>query len=332
MPDPTPIWLYEAGIGEDRAILTSGGAILAARIERHGVLQAGLVAPARLVKQIVPAKRGIAKLTDGGGELLLSPLPAGLTEGGEIMVELRRAAIGEAMRDKLPLARPAPGQMPRAAPTLRDRIAATGDSLRQCHAHEADHFDAAGWHDILEAARSGMMPFPGGSLIISVTPAMTVIDIDGEGSAVSLALAGAISCAKAIRLFDLQGSIGIDFPGMADKADRQAAAAAFDGALTGDYERTAINGFGFMQIIRRRTGPSLPEMLQMDPVTDHALDLLRRAERARGSGDIRITANPRVIERLEQNPDWIGEVGRRTGRTIRLHADPKMPIAGGHAG
>ena len=62
---PSAEWLYEQGIGENRAILTINGAIVEARIERHGMIQAGLVAVARLVKQLVPGKRGIAILPDG---------------------------------------------------------------------------------------------------------------------------------------------------------------------------------------------------------------------------------------------------------------------------
>lgn len=324
-----PEWLYERGIGENRAILTENGAIVAARIERQGAIQAGLVAQARLVKRLAPAKRGIAILP-GGGEILLSPLPDGLTEGADVTLEIHRAAIDEGVRHKLPLARPARGKMPHPAPSLLERIAADGHAVRHCHAHEADLFAQAGWHEILESARGGMVPFSGGSLIISVTPAMTVIDIDGEGPPESLSLAAASACAKAIRLFDLQGSIGIDFPGMARKADRQAAVLAFDAAMIGDYERTAINGFGLMQIIRRRSGPSLPEYLRSDPLGAYALELLRSAERTPGSGTIQITAHPRLIQRLEQNSDWLTELGRRTGREAGLRSDPEMTIVGGH--
>lgn len=323
-------WLYEDGIGEERALLLENGTVVEARIERHGEIKAGLIAQARLVKQLVPGKRGIAELPDGR-ELLVAPLPKRITEGAEMIVEVRRAAISEQTRFKLPLARPAIDQTPRAAPTLLEQISASGIAVRRCHAHEGDHFAENGWYDILETARSGQAGFRDGSLIISVTPAMTIIDVDGEGPAPKLALAAAQACAKMIRLLGLQGSIGIDFPGMESKADRQAAADAFDGAMTGDFERTAINGFGFMQIVKRRTAPSLPELLQSATMRAYALELLRRSERARGTGTIQLAAHPAVIQSIEMRPDWFAELERRTGRPACLRMDPKLAIGGAYA-
>lgn len=328
---PNAEWLYEDGVGEERALLFENGIAVEACIKRCGEIQAGLVAVARLVKQLVPGKRGIAILPDGR-EILLAPLPNGATEGADVTLEVRRAAIGERTRDKLPMARPARDKTPQPAPTLLDRIMGSGFAVRQCHAHEADHFAQAGWYEILESARTGHMDFAGGSLIISVTPAMTVIDVDGEGPAKPLSLAAASACAKSIRLFGLQGSIGIDFPGMERKADRQAVAEAFDDAMAGDYERTGINGFGFMQIVRRRTGPSLPELLQPDQIGGYAFELLRRAEREAGSSEMQLTAHPKLVQRLEQHPDWLAKLSRRTGRAVRLRSDPKLTIAAGYAG
>ena len=42
-------WLYEAGIGEERAILVERGAIVAARVEWGEPGRAGLIADARLI-------------------------------------------------------------------------------------------------------------------------------------------------------------------------------------------------------------------------------------------------------------------------------------------
>ena len=331
MPQPmNDGWLYEDGIGEERAALLAGGAIIEARIERHGAVKAGLVAQVRLVKQLIAGKRGIAELSDGRA-LLLSPLPAGLTEGGLVLAEVRRSAISERTRFKLPLARPAQGKPACTAPTLLDQISSSGIPVRPCHAHEADHFGAAGWHEVTELARSGEMDFPGGGLIISVTPAMTVIDVDGAGPPRALAIAAADACARAIRLLGLQGSIGIDFPGLDSKADRQAAAEALDAAMTGDVERTAINGFGFMQIVKRRTGPSLPELFTMNAQLAGALELLRCAERSRGTGAVTIIAHPAVIQILENKPEWVTELSRRLGRPAALRADSKLAIESGYA-
>jgi hypothetical protein len=37
-----------------------------------------------------------------------------------------------------------------------------------------------------------------------------------------------------------------------------------------------------------------------------------------------------VIARIEQNPEWLQALGRRTGAPHLLRADPKLAIAAGH--
>jgi Ribonuclease G/E len=319
-------WLYEDGIGEERAILIDQGRIVEARISRHAGIKAGLVVQVRLVKQLIPGKRGIVQLASGE-EMLLSPLPKGLTEGGSLIVEVTRAAIAEQTRSKLPLCRAAPDRSPAAAPTLREHIG----EARLCHAHEADLFAEYGWHEVTEEARTGQVAFAGGSLIICVTPAMTVIDVDGELPPLALAIAAATSAGQAIQRLDLQGSIGIDFPGVADKSGRQEVAEALDAAMSGPFERTAVNGFGFLQLVKRRTGPSLPEMLQHDRITGHTLELLRMAERDRGTGALTLAAHPAVTAKLEAHPDWLKALAKRTGRAVSLRSDPKLAIGGYYA-
>ena len=51
-------WLYEAGIGEERAILIEWGAIVAARVEWAEPLRAGLVTDARLLAKPAGERRG----------------------------------------------------------------------------------------------------------------------------------------------------------------------------------------------------------------------------------------------------------------------------------
>ena len=73
-------WLYEDGIGENRAILIERGAIVEAAIEIPGALRAGSVVEARLARILVAGRRGLAAL-GSGGEAVLEPLPPELTEG-----------------------------------------------------------------------------------------------------------------------------------------------------------------------------------------------------------------------------------------------------------
>ena len=95
---------------------------------------------------------------------------------------------------------------------------------------------------------------------------MTLFDVDGPGATAALAVAAATAAAEAIVRHDIGGSIGIDFPTVTGKAERLAVAAAIDAALPQPFERTALNGFGFLQIVRPRPRASLPELLRADPV------------------------------------------------------------------
>lgn len=320
-------WLYERGIGEERAALVADGAILEALIERDDQApRAGSVLSARLVRTLIPKRRGIVALDHG--EALIEPIPPGISEGAALNVEITREAIPEAGRPRLPKA-VASDRPPAPAPALKDRLAASGVPVRDLLAHQPDALEAAGWSDLIEEALTGEISFPGGSLRMSITPAMTLFDIDGALPLRDLALAGAEVAGKAIRRMGIGGSIGIDFPTIAGKAERQAVAAALDAVLPPPFERTAINGFGFLQIVRPRLRPSLPELLAADPVRTAALALLRRAERTPGAGPITLHAASEVIALIASQAGWHAELERRTGALLRLCAEPSRPISSG---
>jgi hypothetical protein len=185
----------------------------------------------------------------------------------------------------------------------------------------------AGWEDLIEQARSGLVAFAGGALRISPTPAMTLIDVDGTLPPAELAVAGAAAAAKAIRRLDIGGSIGIDLPTVAGKGPRMAAAAVIDEHLPRPFERTAVNGFGFVQIVRPRSRPSLLELWNESA---DARALLRRAALS-GSGARRLVAHPRVTAVLQAKPEWLDALARQIGGAVSLRADPALPMSGGHA-
>jgi hypothetical protein len=199
-----------------------------------------------------------------------------------------------------------------------------GAPIRTLHPHQPDALEAAGWSELLEEARTGDIPFPGGSLRLWPTPAMTLFDVDGGGPLEALALAAAQAVGAAIRRHGIGGSIGIDFPTLAGKGTRQAVADALDAALAWDrgYERTAMNGFGFLQIVRPRPRASLPERLHADPAGAEARALLRRLEREPPGGPTTHRVTPRVLARLESRPDWLAELTRRTGRVHSFSPSP----------
>ena len=315
-------WLYEAGIGENRAALVESGRILEAVIELPGALRLGAVLPARLIAVQIPRRRGIVSLEHG--EALLEPIPAGLTEGAALRVEVVREAIAEAGRAKLPKVRTTADE-PRPGPALRQRL----DAI-ELTAFGPDRLEQAGWSELLEEARTGEIAFAGGSLRMSLTPAMTMFDVDGFLDPEPLAVAGAAAAGSAIRRLGIGGSIGIDLPTVASRAGRQAAAARFDAMLPQPFERTAVNGFGFLQVVRKRERASIPELLQGDPAAAAARALLRRAERTPGAGTRTIVAAPQVIDRIESNPAWIEALARRVGGTVALQPDPGLAISAGH--
>lgn len=314
-------WLYEGGIGENRAILVEDGSIIEAAIELQARLRAGAVLPARLTKILVPGRRGIASIE--GEEALVEPLAAGLTEGAAFRAEIVREAIPESGRVKLAKVRPSESE-PRPGSTLRERLGVASI----LGAPGPDPFEEAGWSELLDEAATGEIAFAGGSLRMSLTPAMTLFDVDGSLPPAELARAGAAAAGRAIRRFGLGGSIGIDLPTLAARADRQAAAQALDAALPPPFERTAVNGFGFLQLVRRRERASIPEIVQGDPAGAAARALLRRARRE--TGPLTLLAAPAVVARLDAEPNWLETLARQVGGAVALQADAAVAISAGH--
>ena len=308
-------WLYEQGIGENRAILVEGGVIVEAAIELPGP-RAGAVVGARLT-----SRAGIAALEDGT-EAIVEPVPK-VGEGASFHAEITREAIPEAGRPKPPRLRPT-DLPPRPGPSLAERIGRPPPLA----GFGPDRFEAAGWSELLDEAATGEIAFDGGALRMSLTPAMTLFDVDGGLPPAALAEAGAAAAARAILRMGLAGSIGIDLPTL-PRARRQAAAAAVDAILPQPFERTAVNGFGFLQIVRRRERSSIPEIVQSDPVGAAARALLRRG--GRGNGPVTLHAAPAVVARLEAQPDWLAALERQAGGAIALRAEPGLAISAGHA-
>jgi hypothetical protein len=307
-----PDWLIERGIGETRFALVEQSEILEARIELDGVQRAGSVIAARLAST---RRNAIAR--DGNGKEYLLPRGApGISEGGAINIEITREAI--------------PGTEPWKRPLARVTDAPPGDApLVQGRAVAGDELGAAGWDDLVEEARSGLVRFAGGELRISATPAMTLIDVDGFLEPAELAVRGVAEAAKAIRRLDIGGSIGIDLPTAGSKAARQAAAEAIDQILPQPFERTAVNGFGFLQIVRPRVRASLIELAQ-DRAAFEARALLRRAG-FEPPGARRLVVHPAIAAVLEAHPDWLEALGRQVGGNIGLRADAALPMSGGYA-
>ena len=310
-----PEWLIERGIGETRYARISDGQIVEARILLDGVIAAGTVLAARLIEVGVPA------IAEANGQQYLLPGGAsGATQGAAIAIEVTRETIPGVEPWKRPLAR-ITGESPRQAAPLEGRQLAFPSP--------DDPLERAGWSDLIEEARSGIVRFAGGELRVSPTPAMTLIDVDGQLPPLDLAMAGAQAAARTILRHGIGGSIGIDLPTVAGKAERLRIAAQVDAILPQPFERTAVNGFGFLQIVRPRRHPSLFE-LAADRSAFEGRALLRRTARDR-TGATALVAHPAVIGVLEGNAGWLDELSRQVGGEVSLRADPSLPISAAYA-
>ncbi len=321
--------LLEIGIGAARALVIAAEGVTEAHFERaDDGPRAGAVHVARLTRILEPGRRGMMRLGEHDG--LIEPLPY-CPEGGLLRVEVVRAAIPEAGRPRLAKLRnvegecTTPGEV-RAGPDLRARLQAAGHKVTLLGAIGEDRLEAAGWSETVAAAREGHVAFPGGLLTISPTPAMTVIDVDGPGDPLALAEAAATAAAAAIRRFDITGSIGIDFPSVEGKAGRTRLGDLLDAALPAPFERTAVNGFGFVQIVRPRLRASFVEQVRAPGFA--ALELLRRATRGPAGGRV-LAAHPLVTAWLAARPDLLAALGRLTGGDVRLRADGGLAMVAG---
>lgn len=304
-----PEWIIEEGIGERRALLMDGDDVLAAKLRWPNELAAGDIFEGKLLRKT--GSRGVA-LHPSGREMLVDRLARNVSEGASTSFIVTRAAMTERGRFKLAAARPSDEASPQ-----RDGPFANGKTVR--------HLLPGAWEDIWHAASSGEVEFPGGSLLFSTTPAMTLIDIDGDLSPRELALAAVPAIGRWLPLFDLGGSIGIDFPTLQAKADRKAVDAALEEALADfPHERTAMNGFGFVQIVARLEGPSLLHRFATSRVGLAARMALRRAEMVEGPGITLLSVHPALKAKLK--PEWLANLERRTARAVRVETDPGLAI------
>lgn len=313
------MWLIEQGIGEDRAVLLDGSEVVAAKIDWPGRAAPGQVEEAVLIRRAGGSRRGVLRL-NSGEEALVDRLPREASEGAPIRVEITRSAMAETGRYKLAHSRPSDAPL-RPAPRLAEALP-DAQVVRQ--------FPTGVWEDLWAEAWSGTVDFTGGSLVLSPTPAMTVIDVDGPLPPPALAVAAAEAVAATILRLDLSGSLGIDFPTLEAKAERQAVDAALTQGLEGwTHERTAMNGFGFVQIVARMERPSLLSRLTHARVGAAARLLLRRAERVQEAGVLLLRAHPQVIAAI--TPAWREELAQRSGRRLEFQEDAGLALDGGFA-
>jgi hypothetical protein len=305
--------LVEPAPGATRALVMAGERVVAAEILRDDdPLPVGLVAPARLTAR--DRRRGTADMA--GGQALVEPVPADWHIGQTRLAQVTRSARHDGSRAKQ--ARITIHDGPAApAPALADRLAAAGHVVVPVNARGPDRLGAAGWDAVVEDAISGLVDFPGGRLIMVPTPAMLVVDVDGDDDAGPLALAAASALADVVGRLGITGAVVVDFPTVSGRGARAAVDALLAARLPPPFEKTAMNGWGLVQIIRPRGRLSLLEQARVPGFA--GLELLRRAMRM--AGPVTLQAPPPVVDWLRQRPALCAQAEHLCGGRLALVAD-----------
>lgn len=317
-------WLVEEGIGEHRAVCLSAKGIEAARIQWPGAqLVAGQVDDGVLRQRLGQGSAGLVEFP-GGEQAFGALIPRHISIGAAVRMRITREGMAERGRFKLAQAKYSEDD-PAPAPDLATALREEGHGVAIVH-RLPDHAD---WDDLWGDAARQQVDFSGGCLLFAETPAMTLVDVDGgPDKAIWSNVIPAL--ARSLRRFDLGGNIGIDFPTLRDKNDRKALDGRLAEALADwPHERTAINGFGFAQIVARLERPSLIHRIARNRAGAAARLLLRRAERVEGTGAILLTMHPALTPHI--TAEFQAELARRTGRIIRLKSEASLVIGGGFA-
>lgn len=315
-------WLVEDGIAEQRAVRIVAERIAETRTFWPGELAAGWVLEAKLAHRAAGSARGTA-LTEDGHEILVSGLHREAREGAAIRLEITRPALAGPGRLKRAQARPSTA--PLGTPDLFSQLELRGERVSTVR-----RFPGSEWDELVGEALSASIDFPGGTLLFAPTPAMLTIDIDGTLAPRALALAAVTPIAEGLQRFGAGGSVAIDFPTLTAKDDRRAVDAALGEALAGwPHERTAINGFGLVQLVARLERPSLLHRAQWQRRGLVWRRLLRRAESVTGPGILELTVSPALAEMAR--PEDIAALERRSGTRVCLNVVANQALEAPHA-
>jgi hypothetical protein len=316
----TDIWRDDAP-GERRFAVVENGNIVEIHIQRDALWALGECGAGRIDRK---TPSGAYVVADDGSELLLRSKIA-VPEGARVMFEVTREAISEPGRIKPPeiLLRDSAEHPIIGKDALWEaRLASLGQSA--INASVAEGFDVA------IAGQSQL-----GDVTISFqrSKAGLVFDIDGIGDAFAINRVAATEIARLLRLYQVGAMVMIDFVSMESKAQRTQIAETFDAASLADprpFERTAINGYGMMQVVRARPRPSVLDQLfgtRIAALSDEtqAYWLLRAVAQSSGFGTRTVTARPDVAALLDCEcwAAWRAQAIRLAGADMVVVADEK---------
>ena len=316
----TDIWRDDAP-GERRAAFVENGNIVEIHIQRDALWALGECGAGRIDRK---TPSGAYVIADDNSELLLRS-KMGAPEGARIMFEVTREAIAEPGRNKPPeiilregVCEPLMGK----DALWEARVASLEPSA--INASIAEGFDVA----IAGQSQRGDV-----TISFQRTKAGLVFDIDGIGDAFAINMIAATEIARLLRLYQVGAMVLIDFVSMESKAQRTQIAEAFDAASVADlrpFERTAINGYGMMQVVRARPRPSVLDQLfgtRIAALSDEtqAYWLLRAVAESHGFGVRSVTARPEVATLLQSEgwAAWRAAAVRLAGADMVVVADEK---------
>ena len=303
--------------------MAENGSIVEIHVQRELHLALGERGTGRIDRK-TPSGAYVA--TDDGFELLVRGKTNAL-EGGRVVFEVTREAIAEPGRVKpgeAKLIMDLPGPPATRDALWEQQMQALGPHLQR-QISIADSFDAA----IAGASKIGDV-----TVSFQRTKAGLVFDVDGVGDPLAINIIAAREIARLLRLYQVGAMTMIDFIAVDSKAGRQAIAEAFDAGAALDrrpFERTAVNGYGLMQVVRARPRPSVLDLLfgtRIASLSDEtqALWLLREASQSSGFGPRIVTARTPVATLLASS-QWQRlrqDTARLAGATIEIVADDRI--------
>jgi Rne/Rng family ribonuclease len=204
--------------------------------------------------------------------------------------------------------------------------------------------EAEGMEEQLEAALRTEAPIPGGGfLVIEPGRTLTAIDVNSGGGPRprDVNLAAAAEIAHQLRLRAIGGLVVIDFIDLRTPSARAPVLARLAEALSHDPAGCELAGatrLGLVELTRRRTGPSLADLLT-EPCGTEGSGRVRRLEtlgsallrklaaeaRAAPGSRLVLTCAPELARAFEGPlAEARKELEQRLGRPLEIRADPSL--------
>jgi Rne/Rng family ribonuclease len=205
--------------------------------------------------------------------------------------------------------------------------------------------EAEGVEEQLDAALRAEAPIPGGGfLVIEPGRTLTAIDVNtgsGDRRPREVNLAAAAEIAHQLRLRAIGGLVVIDFIDLRTPSARGPVLERLAEALTHDPAGCDLAGatrLGLVELTRRRTGPSLAELLtepcgwegsgrvrRIDTIGSALLRKIAAEARAAPGQGFAVTCAAEIAAALDGRLAAArAELERRLGRPVKLRADPSL--------